>query len=244
MPILIDIGNSYLKITNINNDNFIEKIKLDIASKIQIIANLKKFLETDKQLKQKKILICSVNLEWNNVLKDFFTNYQSCWINIKDFSNLKFSSSSEIGLDLLLLGNAVNQHQSTLIISCGTATTFSLWDKTILKGVSIVLGAWSTYTSLLEKASLLDNKLEVSTSNLLILGNDTASAIGSGTFIGHALMIEAMINKIKSNFQVDNVILTGGGLKNVVDHFEKKHYIDEHLLFKGLAKIKNNYLNK
>ncbi len=239
MPILIDIGNSYLKISHLNDDKAIKKIKLNVDAD-KIIEFLKKTLATDAQILTKQILICSVNLELNVLLKKFFNNYNSYWISLADFTHLKFLNAQEIGLDLLALGNSLNHNEATLIVCCGTATTFSLWNNATLKGVNIVLGPWSSYLALLRKASLLSSKLKVSKNNLPILGTNTNDAIGAGTFIGHALMVEAMINKIKNNFIVDRVILTGGGLEDIVQYFEESHLIDEFLLFKGLAKIKNN----
>ncbi len=238
MPILIDIGNSFIKLSSSQKNSLIYQVKLDLKNQNNVKNEINAVIEKITTNSPNKLMICSVNLEWNNILKPLFDSYDPIWITLDHFSNLNFNHIQEIGLDLLSLGNGLTGNNNTLIISFGTATTFSLWNKKVLIGVNISLGPWNAYHLLLKKASLINTKLNFMQPKLNILGSNTADAVAIGAFKGHALMVEAMIVKIKATYQVDDVILTGGGLDNIINNLENSYKINKHLLFEGMSKIK------
>ncbi len=146
---------------------------------------------------------------------------------------VNYTDISQFGEDrfLNLLAARQSFKQNFCVISCGTAITLDFYtDKHI--GGMITLGLGTAKKLLAEKTGL-DN-IQKPTS---LLGNDTATAIGSGLYFGYKNLIYSSIKKIENKQKLTfSLIFTGGdaGLLSEGD------IIINELLFKGM-KIYDDY---
>ncbi len=240
MSVLIDLGNSFLKLAIVDEKNKIinvKKIKLEDHKKDNIKTEIVNHL-ADIKTTNKKIIISSVNNKWNDFVKNIFISDDLKWLNFNDFTKLNFPNKSETGIDLLCLGAAVLNQKNTLIVSFGTATTFTLWNDNNLLGAIISPGAWTAFKGLTKSASLIKDTMKINFKTKLgVIGSDTNSAINIGTFKAHALMSEAIIKDIQSKHSISNIIFTGGGLDNIKPYLKGDYKINENLIFEGMLNL-------
>lgn len=122
-----------------------------------------------------------------------------------------------------------------IVVDAGTATTFDVIDQSesefvycggaITPGVGLSLRALVSGTSRLSAVSLLQKKTEI----LPVVGNDTESAMRSGSIHGFATMVDGMVTRIAEERGWSPgfpVIATGGyaellkGVSKSITHFE------------------------
>ena len=105
--------------------------------------------------------------------------------------------------------------KSVIIVDLGTATTFDVVnDKkeylggSIAPGIKISLEALTTKTSSLKSVEILSPKS--------VIGKNTYEAIQSGLILGHASMIDSMLEKIILETGTNPRIVITGGLGEVI----------------------------
>ena len=105
--------------------------------------------------------------------------------------------------------------KSVIIVDLGTATTFDVVnDKkeylggSIAPGIKISLEALTTKTSSLKSVEILSPKS--------VIGKNTYEAIQSGLILGHASMIDSMLEKIILETGTNPSIVITGGLGEVI----------------------------
>ena len=105
--------------------------------------------------------------------------------------------------------------KSVIIVDLGTATTFDVVnDKkeylggSIAPGIKISLEALTTKTSSLKSVEILSPKS--------VIGKNTYEAIQSGLILGHASMIDSMLEKIILETGTNPTIVITGGLGEVI----------------------------
>jgi len=125
----------------------------------------------------------------------------------------------------------------TVVIDLGTATTFDVVSKnkeylggSIAPGIKISLDALTLKTASLKS-------VELDTPNKVI-GKNTYEAIQSGLIMGHASMIDSMVEKIILEIDIEPKIILTGGLSKVVQPILNVNveYI-ENLTLVGLEEI-------
>lgn len=158
-------------------------------------------------------------------------------------SQLAFTSPvgkpETIGADrLALCAAAVHYYPShhNLIIALGTCITYNFINKyheflggAISPGLEMRLKSLNHYTVKLP--------LVQATSNVPLIGYDTATNITSGVVLGMANEIDGFIQSYKERFRNFNVLLTGGDIVYLAPHLKSKIFADPDLLFKGLYAI-------
>jgi len=169
--------------------------------------------------------------------------------NVLEIDTLLFNNDLEFGIKIKLkngqrLGadRIVNAYSAStlykspiLIVDMGTATTLDILDKNgvfiggiICAGVNLQLTALNQFTSKLPK-------IEPKKSDNAV-GNDTESAILSGTIRGSASMIEGLIKQCEQELGYKlSVVATGGYSKLIAEYMERPFdYINPNLTLDGL----------
>lgn len=243
MNLIIDVGNSYIKLAVFKEDEIIEtetvtyKMFIDAINKFQkthtkidhaIIASVGR-LEDDVLKKLKK----SVNL--------FILDHTSKL----PFKN-KYTTPTTLGIDrIALVCGAVSQfsNQNTLIIDAGTCITFDFIDAknhyyggAISPGIIMRYKALNTFTAnlpLLEK--IFPEQL---------IGDSTNNAIHSGVINGVLNEIDGVIDLYKQEYRDLTVILTGGDAKFLSKQLKSGIFANSNFLLEGLNYVLHFNLNE
>lgn len=236
MNLIIDIGNSRVKLALFQNDKLIEihnVIETDLIDKVSSI-------------NFNSGIISSVGKEQTvDDFSSFFSHVKVLNHKMNFPIILKYDSLSSLGLDRI--ANCVGAYQlfperNNLIIDIGSCITYDILnDKNEFLGGSISLGfqmkkkAINEYTS---RLPLIDKKLKI----FPLIGTDTLSSISSGIINGTIGEIMYTINKYEQLFDDLNVILTGGDsgfVKSIVEIEKNGIFAVENLTLIGLNTILN-----
>ncbi len=123
----------------------------------------------------------------------------------------------------------------SIVVNLGTATVFNVLSKKAeYIGGAITSGVGISFGALINAASML-NKIPLEKPENVI-GKNTKTSIQSGIIIGHASMVDGMIEKIKkeTSFSIPTVIATGGYVKLIFPHCKTITNVNEYLTLQGL----------
>ena len=189
-------------------------------------------------------IICSVVPQATNSFSEAIRKYLNLepvivGPGIKTGLKVNIDNPKELGPDRI--ANSVAGHliteTDTVVIDLGTATTFDVVSKnkeylggSIAPGIKISLDALTLKTASLKS-------VELDTPNKVI-GKNTYEAIQSGLIMGHASMIDSMVEKIILEIDIEPKIILTGGLSKVVQPILNVNveYI-ENLTLVGLEEI-------
>jgi type III pantothenate kinase len=147
----------------------------------------------------------------------------------------------EVGSDLVSSAASVteNYSENAIVVDMGTATTFTLIENKVIKGVAIAAGLVTQKNAVVGNASQL-SQFEFRTPTK-VLGSNTIDALNNGLLYGNSEMIKGMINRIKQSTKKEvKVVITGGASRFVKEILQEEDYIfDDMLLLKGLLVIYN-----
>ena len=243
MKLLIDIGNTALKIMSLEND------ELRPVSRFYISEFTFELLDEKLSgLDFTGVVVSSVSPKLSMSVNEYFItkyNIASEFIKIGDYPELKLEldNRDELGIDLYCdliagLDYVKEKKQPVLIIDLGTATKILLIDKdevfsscAIVPGITISKRLLSTSTALLPEVENLKIKKITECRN-------TVDVINSSVYYAHIEMINGLINRFekeigKSCFYV----ITGGNAASVANDIKEPHILDDYLCFKGMKKI-------
>jgi len=155
---------------------------------------------------------------------------------IKTGLNIRLDDPSQMGADLVAGAvGAISKYEGPLIVlDLGTATTLSVIDENknflggaIVPGVNLSINALANNTSLLYDISIEAPKK--------CIGSNTVDSMKSGAILGHASLIDGMIERIEDELGKKTTVIATGGLSSVVIP-NCKHTItyDRNLLLDGL----------
>tara|TARA_B100000575_G_scaffold168447_1_gene134768 strand:- start:130 stop:858 length:729 start_codon:yes stop_codon:yes gene_type:complete len=237
MNIIIDIGNTNIKLGLFKNNILAKKLIFSLGTK-----NYLSSLSFNLQ-ELEIVFICGENTKVVEELKIFFKNYDCkliFWGDInKNLIESEYNKFNTLGFDRL--ANAVAainffaNFKNHLVVDLGTCITFDLIIDKVYKGGQISPGLGLRFKSLyFLNRELLDFKnLEPK-----LLGKSTEDCVQSGVYFGILDEINNRISHYNSNLEDLNVILTGGDsiyfkklVKNVI--------FDQNLLMKGLNLLLN-----
>ncbi|PID66376.1 MAG: hypothetical protein CR975_03170 [Gammaproteobacteria bacterium] len=140
---------------------------------------------------------------------------------------INYHDSKQFGADRFLHLLAGRQHfqQHFCVISCGTAITLDFYTQQHIGGM-IAPGLGMAKDLLSKKAGL--HKIEKPTS---ILGNDSATSIGSGIYFGYKNLIYGSIREVEKKLNLSfQLIFTGGD----AELLSNGNIVINELLFKGM----------
>ena len=236
-----DIGNTYIKLSVLNDNLSIKKI-YNIKT-IDIINNRYKrnfFTKLNKKKFKKNILFSSVVPKAFKKIKSILTrkNFKVLEIKnlkIKKILKIKIKNYDQLGSDRIsnALGSLI--YKNTLVIDFGTATTFDIIEKgpyeggVISPGVNLSISNLNKSTALLPLLNLKNAKN--------IYGKNTQEALNAGFIWGYQGLINNIIKKISSKRKKNyKIILTGGYAKLFRKHIKYKTLIDQNITIKGIIK--------
>lgn len=130
----------------------------------------------------------------------------------------------------------------SIVVAAGTATTVGAIDsRARFLGGSISPGLGIATDALFKAAAALGQvKIEVPAS---VVGHNTETAIQSGTALGHAYMIQGLVEGFKRAIPAEKdwkVIVTGGAMDAMAGAFPKDYVLDPYLTLKGLRLLGEN----
>ena len=189
-------------------------------------------------------IICSVVPQATNSFSEAIRKYLNLepiivGPGIKTGLKVNIDNPKELGPDRIansVAGYLITE-SDTVVIDLGTATTFDVVSKnkdylggSIAPGIKISLDALTLKTASLKS-------VELDTPNKVI-GKNTYEAIQSGLIMGHASMIDSMVEKIILEIDIEPKIILTGGLSKVVQPILNVNveYI-ENLTLVGLEEI-------
>ena len=189
-------------------------------------------------------IICSVVPQATNSFSEAIHKYLNLepvivGPGIKTGLKVNIDNPKELGPDRIansVAGYLITE-TDTVVIDLGTATTFDVVSKnkeylggSIAPGIKISLDALTLKTASLKS-------VELDTPNKVI-GKNTYEAIQSGLIMGHASMIDSMVEKIILEIDIEPKIILTGGLSKVVQPILNVNveYI-ENLTLVGLEEI-------
>ncbi len=248
MNILIDIGNTTIQIGIYQGDKLIDRhiVSTDL-NKLEgdyyslFLDLFSKYLNSDI----KHIIISSVVPKINDVISSVFEKMfkvkpMIMSIGFKTKVIFRIDNIKELGSDLIcdVCGGIAKYNSPLIIIDMGTATKILVVDNnSIFIGCIFIPGLSISKDSLTSKTALLPDTDYTLPKN--ILGKNSIDAIKSGVILGHILMLEGFINKIKEQYNYDfKIVVTGGNAIHLKDEFIKLGYIyDNKLVLDGLNEI-------
>lgn len=241
MIILVDIGNSNIVLTQYN-EGFKETYRFN-TDKDKSIDEYYVLLQN--VIKDAKGMIVSsvvpeLNIIFKNLAKKYIDiNPMFVGPGVKTGVQIMIDNPKELGSDIVSDAvGAMSFHdaENAIIVDMGTATTVSILDNRIIKGVSICAGLMTQRNALVGNASQLAQFEFKKPKN--VIGTNTIDSLNSGLLLGHKHMIEGLVKDMKKSFKKEpKIIITGGASRFMQGIIDKDFIIDEHLLTKGLYTI-------
>jgi len=239
--LVIDIGNTLIKIGLFENDNL--KIHAsfyytDFEAEIKHIA---------KQYNIKLALLSSVGkLSTSN--KDLIFSLFKCKVLGYDFKlpfqNL-YASPQTLGVDRIALAAGATHYFpniNVLVIDAGTCITYDFVnEKSEYLGGAIAPGINARYKALNDYTAnlpLLEKQQPES-----FIGNSTANSIHSGVINGIAREIDGIINQYNTEFKKLTVVLTGGDADFLAKQVKSNIFVKPFFLLQGLYIISKLNIN-
>ncbi|XMB67227.1 type III pantothenate kinase [Mycoplasmatota bacterium zrk1] len=239
MLLLIDVGN-----TNIVLAHYDHEIKdvFRLNTRKDFTADEYSML-LDGRLKNQKydgIIISSVSPIVTESIDRYCKKYLSITPmivgpGVKTGINIKTDNPKEVGSDLIVSAVASFRYaENSIIIDLGTATTITLVENKMIKGVVIAPGIKTGLEALIKDASLLPEVDIKKPRN--ILGTNTNECIQSGIINGHVYMLEGFLNKINKDYKI---IITGGFSPIIGELINNECIVVRDLILEGLVDIYN-----
>ena len=237
MKLVIDIGNSNVKVATFNEDFLLINEVLEYSKLIQYL----------KDLNFNSGIISNVgNQNLESELLNKYPNLISLSSKLNFPIQFSYQSMDTIGKDRI--ANAVgafvqNPNSNSLVIDAGTCLTFDFVDSnncyyggSISPGLTMRFKALNAFT---EKLPLLD----VKSADIKLIGSDTKLSIISGVVNGMAGEIISIIERYRQKHELLTIFFTGGDSEfiNSIVEFEKNGiFAVENLTMIGLNTILDN----
>ena len=246
--IAVDIGNTETTVGIGSKDNWdsYRFTTRDTHTPDALLALFNSTFQIESEVKKdiEGAIICSVVPQATNSFSEAIHKYLNLepvivGPGIKTGLKVNIDNPKELGPDRIansVAGYLITE-TDTVVIDLGTATTFDVVSKnkeylggSIAPGIKISLDALTLKTASLKS-------VELDTPNKVI-GKNTYEAIQSGLIMGHASMIDSMVEKIILEIDIEPKIILTGGLSKVVQPILNVNveYI-ENLTLVGLEEI-------
>ncbi len=236
MNLIIDIGNSFVKLAVFQGSELVVKknIKLDVIVKhIDILRKEYNPIE--------KAIIASVGKLKEKDLEYIRKNFDLLELNYKTavpFINL-YDTPNTLGLDRIALVSAAIMHfpsNNVLIIDAGTCITYDfVTAKNAYLGGAISPGISMRYKSLnnfTANLPLLEKEMPKN-----IIGSSTNNSIHSGVINGVLKEIDGNIEAYQEKYSDLTVILTGGDANFLSKQLKSSIFANSNFLLEGLNYI-------
>lgn len=247
MILLIDIGNSLTKVALADLENQkITLLKPIISKNKNWNKDVKQLITKIKNKVNDAIISTVIPKKIKDITKIIRTTLKikPKIINpslIKSLSMKINTDTKEIGTDLIALAiGSHNKYHDCIVISLGTATTYTIIKDDMIVGVIIGPGFNDAKNSLTTNAALIKPFTIKPYSSLL--GNTTHHALSIGYGNGFNYMIDGTIKAIKQELKINlPVIITGGNFHELKPFLQFQYQYDQDILMHGLMIIYQNY---
>ena len=234
MNLIVDIGNTCLKIALFEKNNLIEKsYLLD-----NYLDNIKNILSKNPVENSIVSNVGEINDELISVLND-----NTDLVLFKNILKLPFkntySSKETLGQDRIALVSSASYQfpdENVLIIDAGTCITYDFKNHNneyigggISPGIKMRFKSLNLFTSKLPLIDVFDD--------FKLIGNNTKESLISGVVNGTTMEIDGIIQQYCDKFKNLRIILTGGDSKFLLKRIKNTIFADQNFLIKGL-----NYL--
>ncbi|SDZ81611.1 type III pantothenate kinase [Psychroflexus halocasei] len=233
MNLIVDAGNSFLKLAVFEKNTLLKIHKTDYA---EVMLLLEKVLGENKITHS--ILASTTHL--NPDVLAFLSAHTKCLM-LSHQTNLPFKNAYEtpetLGLDRLALAcSAVKQFpdQNTLIVDAGTCVTYDFVDKygvyqggAISPGLSMRFKAMHNFTGKLPLISADDYEASQ-------IGQSTKASMQIGVVEGMANEIDGFIQSYQVDYEDLTVILTGGDHQLLSTRLKNSIFATSNFLIEGL----------
>ena len=236
MNLIIDVGNTYVKLAVFKGDKILNKNVVELNKLINCIDSIK-----EKYKSITKVIISSVGKLKNKDVNYIDKYYNLLLLNADTklpFINF-YSTPKTLGIDRIALVSAsVNQfpENNALIIDAGTCITYDfVTAENEYLGGAISPGIRMRYkalNNLTANLPLLETEIPNS-----ITGNSTNASIHSGVVNGVLKEIEGVINQYEQKYSDLTVILTGGDANFLSKQLKSSIFANSNFLLEGLNYI-------
>jgi type III pantothenate kinase len=235
MNLIIDIGNSRVKIAVFNKS---ELIHTEIFTSELFLKSVLKVIENYTCLYGIISSVVNLNLEDIAVLKtkihliELNSNTKVPFIN-------NYGTPKTLGVDrIAVITAAVKQFPSknVLVIDAGTCITFDfVSNKAVYYGGAISPGILMRYKALHEFTNKLPLLTPIYPEN--IIGNSTEKSIHSGVVNGVIKEIDGVIDEYRKKNQDLTIVLTGGDVNFLANKLKNSIFANPIFLLEGLNTI-------
>jgi len=239
--LVLDIGNSYIKIALFE--------KSELIQKFQFSDNFEKnILDTLSNYEIKYSIISNVGKIENTIIEllNNTTNLLFLSNQLKfPFKNL-YNSKNTLGQDRLALVSAAAfkfPKDNVLIIDAGSCITYDFKNFKneylgggISPGISMRFKSLNSFTTNLPLIS--------STNSFKLVGDTTKSSLISGVMNGTVSEINGIIKQYFEEFKNIKIILTGGDSNFLRKRIKNSIFADQNFLLKGLNKLLEDNIRK
>lgn len=242
--LLVDIGNTTADFRAFDTKNGALTPLIRPISQDEVLRDTKTIIQKLRafDLNLSAIVYVSVVPGLNDLIREIGRNFHIPVYSLRhdlpvDWSRFKLKNIHLLGADFVanFYGlEATYSFKNCAVVALGTATTTFLVQNGNFIGTTISPGIQASLKGLFSQAALLSEmNYEAQEAPL---GFNTFESISIGTINGHYYMIQGLINAMKQDYQVDEVIFTGGNLNYYIDSHKNREIIfDETLIFKGLV---------
>ncbi|GAA0872539.1 type III pantothenate kinase [Gangjinia marincola] len=238
MNLVIDIGNSRVKLGVFKDNTLIYKETCNIIKLHAVVSNVQQ-----KYPLIKFALVSSVVKKHDELLKMPPTIEKVFYLDsdtLVPFKN-EYETPKTLGKDrIALVTNAfyTYENRNCLIIDAGTCITYDILTAegkykggAISPGILMRFKALNNYTG---KLPLVDHIAELT---VKLTGNSTEKSLRSGVLNGVLFEIEGVINAYKEKYQDLTVILTGGDQHFLSKNLKNSIFATSNFLLEGLNHI-------
>jgi len=236
MNLVIDIGNTLVKVYLFENDAIISKKTLDEISLITYVKSL------SKDYTIKNIICSTVTKSYRtelNALNEHIKYYELSDKDLKIPFQNNYKTKTSLGQDRVGLVSAAYfklPYENTLVVDIGTCITYDFIDsKNIYHGGAISPGINMRYKSLSKFTSNLP-LLEFN-DVIKIIGSNTDESIHIGVLTGIIGEINEYIYRLEKKYLKLNIIITGGDSIFLLNKIKNAIFADQDFLAIGLNNI-------
>ncbi len=233
MNLVIDIGNTFVKLAVFEKDSLVELAVENILNKVKLDAVFSKY-------KIEKSIYSSVRASESDeaLLKKY--NFLQLTHKTPIPLAIKYKTPDTLGLDRIaaVVGSkSAFGQQNLLTIDLGTCVTYDFVNtKNEYLGGAIAPGFEMRFKALNHFTGKLP-LINFDADNLKLIGDTTETSIISGVYNGMLHEVEGVINSYDSQYESLKIVLTGGD-RNLFDLEPKNRiFADEFLVLKGLNEI-------